>query len=592
MPSYKAPLKDMEFVLEDVFNANQLWASMEATREVTPDLVSAILNEGAKICETMLAPLNREGDETGCQFNAGEVITPKGFKEAYQTFASGGWQGLGGNTAFGGQGLPKMLTVLFEEMVWASNAAFALYPSLTNGACLALEAHASNEIKNIYLEKLYTGQWTGTMCLTEAHAGTDLGLIKTRAVDNNDGSYSVTGNKIFITGGEHDYVENIVHLVLAKLPGAPEGVKGISLFLVPKFLVNPSGQLGERNGVSCGSIEHKMGIKAASTCVMNFDNAKGYLVGEVNQGLACMFTMMNYERLSIGIQGLGLGELAYQGALEYAKERLQGRAATGAVNKDKPADSILVHPDVRKNLLTIKANTEAGRAFAAYVAMNLDVAKFSDSEEERNKAAALVQLLTPVAKAYLTDKGFDHCVLGQSVFGGHGYIREWGMEQAVRDARIAQIYEGMNAIQALDLAGRKIVRNKGQYFAVFVAEVEDFSQNHANGAEEVVAAVEALSETLEVLKQSTDWLMKEAQQDANAVGAAASDYLSLFGLTCYAYMWAKMVVASAGKNDDFSRGKLLTADFFRARILPQREGLKAAIYQGSSSMMAMDEALF
>lgn len=595
MPAYKAPLNDIEFVLKDVFNAYELWSSMDATSDVTSDLVAAILSEGAKICETMLAPLNREGDEAGCQFNAGEVTTPKGFKEAYQTFAAGGWQGLGGNPAYGGQGLPKMLTVLFEEMVWASNSAFALYPSLSTGCSLALEAHASDEIKNTYLEKLYTGQWTGTMCLTESHAGTDLGIIKTRAVDNSDGSYSITGSKIFITGGEHDYVENIVHLVLAKLPDAPAGVKGISLFLVPKYTVNEAGDLGERNGATCGSIEHKMGIKAASTCVMNFDNAKGYLIGKLNEGMACMFTMMNYERLSIGIQGLGLGELAYQGALEYAKDRFQGRAATGVVNKDKAADSIIVHPDVRKNLLTIKANTEAGRAFAAYVAMNLDIAKYGDDEDARNKAAVLVQLLTPIAKAYLTDTGFENCVKGQTVFGGHGYIREWGMEQAVRDARIAQIYEGTNAIQALDLTGRKIVRNKGQYFAVFVQEVEEFIHSQSNKSAvhaETVESINALKEALELLKETTDWLINEAQQDPNAVGAAATDYLNLFGLTCYAYMWAKMVAVSAGKNDDFYRAKLLTAQFFISRILPQQASLKTAIFAGSSSMMSMEEALF
>ena len=595
MPSYKAPLKDMEFLLQDVFKTDQLWSSMKATKEVTPDLVSAILIEGAKISETLFAPLNRMGDETGCEFSNGQVTTPRGFKEAYQTFSAGGWQGLGGNPAYGGQGLPKMLTVMFEEMMWSSNTSFALYPSLSNGACLAIDAHASEELKNIYLQKLYTGHWTATMCLTESHAGTDLGLIKTRAEDNKDGSYDVSGTKIFITGGDHDYVENIVHLVLAKTPGSPEGVKGISLFLVPKFRVDKNGNLGESNGVTCGSIEHKMGIHAASTCVMNFDSAKGYLVGNVNEGLACMFTMMNYERLSIGIQGLGLGEWSYQNALEYAKDRLQGRAASGVAHKDKSADPILVHADVRKTLLSIKANTEAGRAFAAYVAMNLDIAKFSDDDEERKKAAALVQLLTPVAKAYLTDTGFENCVKGQSVFGGHGYIREWGMEQAVRDARIAQIYEGTNAIQAMDLAGRKVVRNKGQYFSVFVDEVEAFILEQSSKSEvskELNKCIFSLKEALEVLKETTEWLIEESQNDNDAVGAAATDYLNLFGLTCYAYMWAKMVVESDDKDSDFCRAKLLTADFFISRILPQHLGLKNAICQGSGCMMGMAEELF
>ena len=594
MPSYKAPVEDMLFILEEVFQANELWSSMEGTKEVTPDLVSAILEEGSKICENLLAPLNREGDENGCQFDNGKVITPEGFKEAYKTYSESGWQGLAGSAEYGGQGLPKMLTVLFEEMVWASNPSFMLYPTLTSGACLALESHASDEIKNTYLEKLYSGQWSGTMCLTESHAGTDLGMIKTRAEKEGE-HYKITGTKIFITGGEHDYVENIVHLVLAKLPDAPEGVKGISLFLVPKFLIDKSGKPKEPNGVSCGSIEHKMGIHAASTCVMNFDEAQGYLIGNANEGLACMFTMMNYERLSIGIQGLGISEFAYQNALEYARDRLQGRAATGPENKEGPADPILVHPDVRKNLLTAKASAEAGRAFAAYVAMNLDIAKFSDDEQERSKSEALVQLLTPVAKAYLTDGGFENSVRCQSVFGGHGYIREWGVEQAVRDARIAQIYEGTNAIQALDLAGRKLVRNKGRYFSVFVAEVENFIQSYSGKpviANEVVMSLNALSKSLELLKETTEWLVEEAGKDANAIGAAATDYLTLFGLTCYAYMWAKMVVASVKKEGDRYRSKLLTAQFFYSRMLPQQLGLKEQIMSGSHDMMSLDETLF
>ena len=458
MPEFNAPLRDMRFVLHEVFNAPKLWARLPALADtVDGDTADAILEEAAKVTGNLIAPLNRSGDEEGASWHAGQVRTPAGFKEAYSTYIQGGWVGLSGNPAYGGMGMPKMLAVQFEEMLYAANSSFALYSALSSGACLAIDAHASEALKQLYLPPMYEGRWAGSMCLTEAHAGTDLGIIRTRAEPQADGSYRISGSKIFITGGEQDLTENIIHLVLAKLPDAPAGPKGISLFLVPKFMVNADGSLGERNPVTCGSIEHKMGIQASATCVMNFDQAIGYLVGEPNKGLAAMFTMMNYERLGVGIQGLATGERSYQNAIEYARDRLQSRSPTGPQAKDKVADPIIVHPDVRRMLLTMKAANEGGRAFSTYVAMQLDTAKFSEDPDTRKRAESLVALLTPVAKAFLTDLGLETTVHGQQIFGGHGYIREWGQEQLVRDVRITQIYEGTNGIQALDLVGRKIL---------------------------------------------------------------------------------------------------------------------------------------
>ncbi|MGO3622958.1 MAG: acyl-CoA dehydrogenase family protein, partial [Pseudomonas helleri] len=440
MPEFNAPLRDMRFVLHEVFQAPALWARLPALAEhVDGDIADAILQEAAKVTSQLIAPLNRSGDEEGAQWHAGKVSTPQGFKAAYDTYIEGGWVGLSGNPDFGGLGMPKMLAVQFEEMLYAANSSFALYSALTSGACLAIDAHASATLKETYLPPMYEGRWAGSMCLTEAHSGTDLGLIRTRAEPRADGSFSLIGSKIFITGGDQDLTENIVHLVLAKLPDAPAGPRGISLFLVPKVLVNADGTLAQANAVSCGSIEHKMGIKASATCVINFDGAQGWLIGEANKGLAAMFTMMNYERLSIGIQGIGCAETSYQNARTYARERLQSRAPTGAVAPEKMADPIIVHPDVRRMLLSMKAMTEGGRAFASYVGQQLDLSKYSTDAQEQQDAAALVALLTPVAKAFFTDTGLDSCVLGQQVFGGHGYIREWGQEQLVRDVRIAQI---------------------------------------------------------------------------------------------------------------------------------------------------------
>ena len=588
MATYKAPLDDMRFVLNDVFGAETLWAGMPGTAEVTADLADAILDEAAKITEGVLLPLNRSGDEEGCQWNDGEVTTPTGFKEAYKTFAENGWTALAGNPEYGGQGMPKMLSVLFEEMLHASNTSFALYPILSNGATLCLDAHASDELKDKYLGNIYSGQWCGTMCLTEPHCGTDLGIMRSKAEPQDDGSYSISGTKIFITGGEHDLAENIIHLVLAKLPDAPAGSKGISLFLVPKFLVGDDGSIGERNGVSCGSIEHKMGIKGSATCVLNFDGAKGWLVGEENNGLAAMFTMMNYERLSIGLQGLGLGEASYQSAVEYARERLQGRSAQGAKNPDGNADPLIVHGDIRRMLLNMRALNEGGRALAAYVGMQLDIAKFSDDKDTAKRAADRVALLTPVAKAFFTDRGLDTCIIGQQVFGGHGYIREWGMEQFVRDARIAQIYEGTNGIQALDLAGRKVTRNKGVWAKDFIAEMRDWLGN----ADNIDAVRKPLEDAITLLDGAVDNLLEQAGKDPDAVNALAVEFLDLFGLVTYAWLWARMMSVAAGRDDDLGRSKQLVGQFYFERLLPRAHALAAQLRAGSETMMALEAELF
>ncbi len=593
MAIYKAPLRDMQFVLHELFNAEARWAAMTATQELTPDLADAVLGEAAKLCENVLFPLNRSGDEEGCRWHNGAVTTPPGFPAAFRKFAEGGWAALAGDPDFGGQGMPKMLTVMFDEMLYGSNAAFALYPILSNGATLLLATHASLEQKQTYLPPIHAGRWTGTMCLTESHAGTDLGIIRTRATPNADGSYAISGTKIFITGGEQDLADNIIHLVLAKLPDAPPGSKGISLFIVPKFLVHADGSLGARNAVHCGAIEHKMGIKGSATAVLNFDGAIGQLIGEPNNGLACMFTMMNYERLSIGIQGLGLGEVAYQSAAAYAQDRLQGRAATGSVAKEKAADPIIVHPDVRRMLLTMRAYTEGGRAFACFVGEQLDMAKYHDDAAVRERAAALAQLLTPVAKAYFSDRGFDACVMGQQVFGGHGYIREWGMEQLVRDARIAQIYEGTNGVQALDLLGRKVTRNGGEFAKIYFAHLRaDLHALHGNSgvATEVAAAMKAV----QLLEDVTSTLITAAKGDANAAGAASVDYLELFGLVTYSWLWIRMMAIAAphADDDDFYAAKLAVGRFWFARIAPKTNALAVQIRAGSTTLMAMPEKLF
>ncbi len=590
MPDFNAPLRDMRFVLHEVLQAPALWARLPALAEtVDAETADAILEEAAKVTGQLIAPLNRSGDEEGAQWQDGDVTTPAGFKDAYATYIQGGWVGLSGNPHQGGMGMPKMLAVQVEEMLYAANSSFALYSALSSGACLAIDAHASEDLRNTYLPPMYDGRWAGSMCLTEAHAGTDLGLIRTRAEPQADGSYAISGSKIFITGGEQDLTENIIHLVLAKLPDAPAGPKGISLFLVPKFLVNADGSLGERNPVFCGSIEHKMGIKASATCVMNFDGARGWLIGEANRGLASMFTMMNYERLSIGIQGIGCAEASYQSAVTYARERAQSRAPSGPQAQDKLADPIIVHPDVRRMLLSMKAMTEGGRAFAGYVGQQLDLAKFSDDAEERANADALVALLTPVAKAFFTDTGLDSCIHGQQVFGGHGYIREWGQEQLVRDVRIAQIYEGTNGIQALDLLGRKVVANGGASLRVFTGAIRAFAnQPEAPYARELLDAVQRL-------ENLSQWLIEQGARQPHEIGAASVEYLQLFGYTAYAWMWARMAqVAGRQLNTDeaFYGAKLATAEFFFRRLLPRTLGLDACIRAGSESLYGLSEEQF
>ena len=592
MATYKAPLDDMRFVLNDVFEAEKLWASMPATAEVTRDLADAILEEAGKMVEGLLLPLNRSGDEEGCQWNDSVVTKPKGFKEAYKTFAENGWTALAGNPVYGGQGMPKSLSVLFEEMIHATNTSFALYPLLSNGATLCLDAHASDELKELYLPKMYSGEWAGTMCLTEPHCGTDLGIMRSKAVPNGDGSFQVSGTKIFITGGEHDLTSNIIHLVLAKLPGAPEGSKGISLFLVPKFLPDASGNAGERNGVKCGSIEHKMGIKGSATCVLNFDDAKGWLVGEENQGLAAMFTMMNYERLSIGLQGTGLGEASYQSAVAYAKDRLQGRSADGVKNAGGNADPIIHHGDVRRMLMTMRALNEGGRALAAYLGLQLDAAKFGEDAAEKAKAEDRVALLTPVAKAFFTDRGLETCVIGQQVFGGHGYIREWGMEQFVRDARIAQIYEGTNGIQALDLAGRKVARNGGKSVQAFLADAREWLS--ANRSVTTIGKqLDQLAESLDMLESLTGELLAQSGKDANAINASACEYLDVFGYVVYAWLWARMMAVAAEHADQpLQSAKLITGRFYFERLLPKAGALAEQMRAGSDTMMSLPVEAF
>lgn len=590
MPQFNAPLTDMRFLLHEVFSAPAIWARLPAlAQQIDAATADAILEEAAKVTGGLIAPLNRSGDEEGAQWREGKVQTPAGFKEAYATYAEGGWVGLSGNPAFGGMGMPKMLAVCFEEMLYGANCSFALYSALSSGACLAIDAHASEELKNQYLPPMYEGRWAGSMCLTEAHAGTDLGLIRTTAQVQADGSYRISGSKIFITGGEQDLTENIVHLVLAKVPGAPSGAKGISLFLVPKRLVNDDGSLGDHNAVSCGSIEHKMGIKASATCVMNFDGAGGWLIGEENKGLAAMFTMMNYERLSIGIQGLGCAEASYQNARAYALDRLQSRAPSGPVAADKAADPIIVHPDVRRMLLSMKAMTEGGRAFASYVGQQLDLAKFAEESEEQQRAVALVALLTPVAKAFFTDSGLESCVTGQQVFGGHGYIREWGQEQLVRDVRIAQIYEGTNGIQALDLLGRKVVGNGGVSLRLFTGEIAQFTQQKdAPYHVELAAAAERLNDL-------SLWLLDKASLDANLVGSACVEYLQVFGYVAYAYMWSRMTQAAQNNPNSgaaFYQSKRVTAEFFFTRLLPRIDSLEQCIRAGSGALFRMPAEQF
>ncbi len=588
----------MSFLLHEVFNADDMWQQLpKLAEQVDKDTAQAILQECAKIAEQELDPIARQGDEVGVSFNDGVVTTAPGYKEAYNTYVEGGWTALGGDVEYGGMGMPKMLTAMHEEMLCSADISFALYPVLTAGAALSLAKHGSEELKQRYLTRMYSGEWSASMCLTEAHSGSDLGIIRTKAIPQDDGSYSITGNKIFITGGEHDLTENIIHLVLAKLPDAPAGPRGISLFLVPKFHVNDDETVGDRNQVSCGSIEHKMGIHASSTCVMNFDGAQGYLIGELNKGLACMFTMMNFERIGVGIQGLGAAVRSYQNALEYAKDRIQGRALTGAKNLEKAADSIMVHGDVRRMLLNMKALNEGSRALSSYIAMQLDYATYGEGEEQV-KGEALAALMTPVAKAFFTDLGFENTVAGQQVFGGHGFIREWGQEQLVRDARITQIYEGTNGIQAMDLLMRKVAGSKGSLLKVFTNEVSTYIEvNKSNAAMEEF--ITPLAQALTDLTELTTDLLAKSQDDINELGASANDYLHVFGYTAMAYIWARMAqVSQVGLENngesggEFYQAKLHTARYYFTRLLPRRISLIASAKSGCDCMFDIEDELF
>lgn len=585
--NYSAPLDEMRFTLKDVFDAPTFWKNTPSLSHMDTDTVDMILDEMAKFSRDVLLPLNQSGDDESAKYlGDGKVSTPSGFQDAFKQYSDMGWIGLGGDPDFGGQGMPKMVTMLTEEMMFSTNQAFALYPNLTVGATLCLLANGSDEQKALYLPKLYSGEWSGTMCLTEAHAGTDLGIIKTRATPNDDGSYAITGTKIFITGGEHDLTENIVHLVLAKTPDAPAGSKGISLFIVPKFLVNDDGTLGERNGVAAGSIEHKMGIKASATCVMNFDKAKGYMVGAENTGLATMFVMMNYERVTMGLQGLGASVLAYQNAAAYAKDRLQGRHDDGIKNTDKAADPIIGFGDVRRMLLNAKTNSVASRTFAMYVARELDIAKFSDDAQAKSAAAAKVALLTPIAKAFLTDMAFNATIDCQQVFGGHGYIKEWGMEQIVRDTRISQIYEGTNGIQALDLLGRKVVKNNAVAVFALIDEINEACQDIDHTIKD--ATISAAKR----VKFLTEQLLTTAKTDAHAINASAVDYLHTVGYLCYAYMYVLIARACQGKPGEFYEERLKLAEYFIQRILPKLYAHADMAQAGSSSIMAFDDEFF
>lgn len=589
MPIYNAPLSDMRFILNDVFQAEQFWQQNPQLAHIDSATADAILEEMAKFAQNVTLPLNRSGDEEGARIENGQVYTPAGFKEAFRQYAEGGWIGLGADEQWGGQGMPKMLTVLADEMLFATNPSFLLYPLLSVGAGMALNSYASEEQKQTYLPKIYSGEWAGTMCLTEPHAGTDLGIIRTKAEPNDDGSYAISGTKIFITGGDNDLAENIIHLVLAKTPNAPAGSRGISLFIVPKFLVNDDGSVGERNPVAPGSIEHKMGIKASATCVMNFDAAKGYLVGKENEGLAAMFVMMNYERLSMGIQGIGASEYAYQNAAQYATDRLQGRSATGVKQPEKNADSILVHPDVRRMLLNVRATNEAARAFAVYVGQQLDMTKFCEDQDTVKKANDRVALLTPVAKAYLTDTALTATLDAQMVFGGHGYIREWGMEQCVRDLRIAQIYEGTNGVQAQDLMGRKVVKNGGAFVATYLAEIREFV---AGLSDELAFIKQPTLDAANKLEQVTQLVIQNAQNNPDEINAAAVDYLHAFGLVSFAYMFAKISAAASQKSGEFYENKLNLAKYFVARMLPELDSRISKISAGSSVLMQFSADYF
>ncbi len=595
MTTYKAPLREYRFLLQELFDVGEL-AKLPGYEDATPDVFEQVLEEGAKLCEEVLFPLNRSGDEEGCTFENGVVRTPKGFKEAYDLFRQGGWTALVCDPEYGGQGLPHTLQFLVEEMVSSANMSFGMYPGLSNGAYRAIWHHGSAAQKRKFLPRLVDGSWSGTMCLTEPQCGTDLGQIRTRAEPaGTDGVYKITGTKIFISAGEHDLTDNIVHLVLARIVGGPPGIRGISLFIVPKFLVKDDGGLGPRNGVRCGSIEHKMGIKASATCVINFEEAEGYLLGEAHKGMRAMFTMMNAARLGVGLQGLALGETAYQTARQYAQDRLQGRALAGDKFPDKPADPIIVHPDVRRMLLTMKAYTEGARALAAWVSLALDRAERDPDPAAREEADDFIGLMTPIIKAMLTDNAFAATNLGVQIFGGHGYIREWGMEQLVRDSRITMLYEGANGIQALDLVGRKMPMHNGRLLRRFFHPVEVWLRQRLEKPE-LQEFVMPVMKAFGRLQQVTALVAQKGMADPDEAGAAASEYLRAFGLVAMGYLWARIAEIALGRlgGDEalFYKGKLATARFYMARVLPETNTLFVNIAAGAKSLMELEAEAF
>lgn len=594
MSTYKAPLTDIRFALYDVLGAEALFAKL-GYGDATRDVLDAVLDEAARFTETVLAPLNRVGDEIGCGFDkaTGDVTTPPGFQQAYTQFIEGGWTGLTAAPEHGGQGLPHAMGVPLNEMINAANLAWGNFPLLSHGAVEALRQHGEDWQREAFLKPIVDGRWTGTMCLTEPHCGTDLGLLKTRAEPNADGSYAISGTKIFITAGEHDLTENIVHLVLAKLPDAPPGAKGISLFVTPKFKVARDGSMGERNALRCGSIEHKMGIKGSVTCVMNFDGAEGYLVGEPHKGLLAMFTMMNTARLGVGLQGVGLSERAYQNALRYSLDRLQTRSLSGPKFPDKPADPIIVHPDVRRMLLTVKSLVEGSRLLALHAGTLIDVAHHAEDAAEREQADVLVSFLTPISKACQTEWAIENTYNALQCFGGHGYIREHGMEQLARDARITTLYEGTTGIQALDLMGRKTASTKAAGLKLFLAQIEAFAKEHEGDA--------SLTEFIVPLREkATEWaaltqgVLQRAAGNPEEIGAASTDYLFYSGYVALAYWWVRSVAAAeaSAHSDRFKQSKRETARFYFARILPRTLAHAAAIESGAAPLMAMDPERF